>query len=142
MTLENITLILIFAILVFHWLTELKSELILDIPNFLLFLIGVTRLFYVHSDDLMWYLSGFGLAIIVPYIVFQMGGYFGGGTYKLLIASGLILGVGQIAITLLVTPFIYRAYVWLCEKYSWYRYPSGVSVLACLPLQLFYIYIQ
>lgn len=104
-------------------------------------IVGVCRIVFLDNVKGYSNVIGFMIGVIVPYIVFNMGNNFGGGTYKLLIASGLILGSVQMIVLLIISPFIYYVYRKLAEKFKFKKVlPSGISVLIMLPFQLLLLF--
>lgn len=131
---DPVTLAIIcYTCLVVHWYTEIKEQRITNLINLVLLFAGITNLFLIQPEKHWLYLSGLIVCAFVPWVVFKLGGTFGGGTYKLLIVSGLILGLWHALILLTISPLLYTAYKRYCMKYEKRYYPSGISILAMLP---------
>lgn len=146
---DMVTIGLTIALLLVHWGTEIKWQLLLNKVNLSLFIIGLTRLVTAHVDDMGPYLGGLILGFIVPYLTLMLRNYsyIGGGVLKLLICAGLLLGTSQIMITLAGSFVICHFWSkYINSKYPsdkareiFKKYPSGYSVLMVMSVQLVFL---
>lgn len=140
------TLNIIAFCLFMHWKSEIEEQKIFDSYNLLLLTTVIIRISFLETLSIWSHLGGFALAFgLMWFLVEYMVAEIGGGAIKLMIVSGLLLGIMNTVVLFVLSAILYIGF--LCIVYRKYddkpasnivnKYPSGYSILIILPFLIY-----